>query len=308
MSAPEKFSALFDLFVSLRSSYVRPSTVSGSLIPAKKSLMSVMGDPMTRDVTHLDLLQFVQTLLKTRTRDGINSTLRNLRTFGRWCARHELLPQGNPFATVEMLPVPDNSIQFMTREEFRKIFLAEQREELRRVYFWGLLTGLRLGTLLRLDWRDLDFGRGLLPVNDQKPGRSFVLPLHPELRDMIPRMNPKKEGPLFGKYYSVSYVSHRFKEASRHAGFSDLSAHSLRRTFGSWLVNSGVNLFEVLKLMNHSSPKLTRKRYASLLPSDLGRYLERLAPANGSISVEEEDHPRAMGSLPTTGSLTVEEK
>ena len=103
MNAPENFSALFDLFISLRSSYVRPSTVSGSLIPAKKSLMGFMGDPIARDVTHLDLLQFVQSLMKprtlgertlpARTRDGINSTLRNLRTFGHWCARQTLLPQ-----------------------------------------------------------------------------------------------------------------------------------------------------------------------------------------------------------------------
>jgi hypothetical protein len=66
--------------------------------------MGFMGDPIARDVTHLDLLQFVQSLMKprtlgertlpARTRDGINSTLRNLRTFGHWCARQTLLPQG----------------------------------------------------------------------------------------------------------------------------------------------------------------------------------------------------------------------
>ncbi len=54
-NAPQNFSALFDLFVSLRSSDVRPSTVSGSLIPTKKSLMSVMGDPIAFDVTNPDL-------------------------------------------------------------------------------------------------------------------------------------------------------------------------------------------------------------------------------------------------------------
>jgi integrase len=304
MNAPENFSALFDLFVTLRSSYVRSSTISGSLIPTKKCVMLVMGDPIGRDVTNLDLLQFVQTLLKPRsrdgktlpprTRDGINSTLRNLRTFGHWCTRQALLPQGNAFAVVEMLRVPDKSIRFMSREEFRKVFLAEPREELRRVYFWGLLTGLRIGTLVRIDWSDIDTKRALIRVNDQKPGRSFVLPLHLDLLDMIPRMCPKNEGPIFGKVYSVSYISHRFKKAARQAGYPDLSAHSLRRTFGSWLVKSGVNLFEVSKLMNHSSPELTRKHYASLLPSELGRYLERLAPATGSVSVVEEGEYSAI--------------
>ncbi len=51
--------------------------------------------------------------------------------------------------------------------------------------------------------------------------------------------------------------------------------HSCRHTYASWLVESGVDLYTVQKLMRHSNFKMT-ERYAHLLPSAMRGALETL--------------------------------
>jgi integrase len=294
MSTPENFSALFDLFKSLRAGYIRPSTIRDTFIPTKNAVNRIMGDPIVRDVGPLDLLQFIQSLLKTRKPGGINVNIRVLRSFGRWAASNIPSLEKNAFAKLTTLRIADRPIRFLSKEEFRRIFQAEKRVELRRIYLWGLLTGLRAGDLTRLCFEDIDRRRGTIRVINSKSGRVATIPLHPTLNELMEGMTPGPDGSLWSRKFTVSYVSHRFKKASMDAKILDVSLHSLRRTFGSWLARNGVNIFEIQKLLMHSSPLLTAKYYAYLQPSDLGRYVEKLAPATGSVSVVEEGEYSAI--------------
>jgi integrase len=289
MIAPQNFSALFDLFISLRSSYVRKTTVRDTFIPTQKAVLRIMGDPVAKDVTSLDILLFIQTLLTKRKASGINANLRVLKSFGRWCAEQELLPDKNAWARVKMLRVQDKPIRWLTREEFRRIFNAEKSMELRRIYFWAILTGLRAGDLLRLRADDVDLRSRGLRVVSSKSGHIMMLPLHPELINLLTEMPAGRDGLLWTRKYTVSYISHRFLRAARAVKIMDVSLHTLRKSFGSWLVKGGANIFEVQKLMGHSSPVLTAKYYAHLIPSELGRYVLQLAAVTGSVPVEKAD-------------------
>jgi len=63
-------------------------------------------------------------------------------------------------------------------------------------------------------------------------------------------------------------VRRSFTTACRRAGIEDFHIHDLRHTFASWLVMNGVPLFEVSKLLRHSSIQMT-ERYAHLGPDHL---------------------------------------
>ena len=99
-----------------------------------------------------------------------------------------------------------------------------------------------------------------------KSGRSQNLPLHPQALEMLSnRKRIAMDSPLvFGNLrgvpplpYSPSYVSHRFKRVCRHLELPDgIHFHSLRKSFGSWLVCEGVNIFEVSKLLRHLTASL----------------------------------------------------
>lgn len=52
------------------------------------------------------------------------------------------------------------------------------------------------------------------------------------------------------------------------ARLADLRVHDLRHTCASWLVQAGVPLLEVSKLLGHSTIEMT-ERYAHLAPENL---------------------------------------
>jgi integrase len=55
----------------------------------------------------------------------------------------------------------------------------------------------------------------------------------------------------------------------RHVGkgdnISEVTPHTLRRTFGSYLLNKGLGLEDVSKLLGHSNIRVTQECYAELL-------------------------------------------
>lgn len=54
-------------------------------------------------------------------------------------------------------------------------------------------------------------------------------------------------------------VTKKFKDYVREAGINPkLHFHSLRHTFATWLVQSGVSIYEVQKLLGHSNISVTQ--------------------------------------------------
>ena len=66
------------------------------------------------------------------------------------------------------------------------------------------------------------------------------------------------------------------KRAYSQAGINDVRIHDLRHTFASWLVMDGVPLYDVSKLLRHSSIRMTEK-YAHLAPD----YLHKAVAGRG---------------------------
>jgi integrase/recombinase XerD len=66
-----------------------------------------------------------------------------------------------------------------------------------------------------------------------------------------------------------SYVDYKFREYRKPGGLpEDMTFHSLRHTFATWLVQKGVSIFEVEKLLGHSDIMVTQI-YSHLAASDL---------------------------------------
>ena len=69
--------------------------------------------------------------------------------------------------------------------------------------------------------------------------------------------------------YTKDYVSHRFKKEVRRLGIKNARFHDLRRTFGLNLIKNGMPIFQVSKLIGHTTVKTTEQHYAPLLIDDI---------------------------------------
>jgi integrase len=101
----------------------------------------------------------------------------------------------------------------------------------------------------------------------------------------------ERKGPIFrnlnhpGK--AVLSNDHWFKPAVKKAGISDFKWHDLRHTFASWLVQNGVPLDRVSRLLGHKSLMMTM-RYAHLAPNQLHEDVARLVPTGTAVAPEDQ--------------------
>ena len=73
--------------------------------------------------------------------------------------------------------------------------------------------------------------------------------------------------------YSKDFVSHKFKKEARRLGIPDIRFHDLRRTFGYNLIKQGRPIYEVSKLLGHSSVTTTERHYAPLLTTEIDDFV-----------------------------------
>ncbi len=73
-----------------------------------------------------------------------------------------------------------------------------------------------------------------------------------------------------------NFVSKKFKKDSETLSFNKaFHFHSLRHTIATWLVQSGANIYQVQKLLGHSSVK-TIEIYSHLVASELHSTVNRI--------------------------------
>lgn len=94
-----------------------------------------------------------------------------------------------------------------------------------------------------------------------------------------------------------NYASKKFKAYVRCTGLSEeLTFHSLRHSYASWLIQAGADIYEVKELLGHASVETTQ-RYAHLAPKTLRRAVERVfqspdVPAMKRSGQKDHEAPR----------------
>ena len=73
--------------------------------------------------------------------------------------------------------------------------------------------------------------------------------------------------------YRPTYITQTFKKNLRRLGIKNGRLHDLRRTFGYNLIKQGMPIYQLSKLLGHSSVTTTEKHYAPLLATDVGEFI-----------------------------------
>lgn len=186
----------------------------------------------------------------------------------------------NPVKLVSLLKANNKVERFLSKEESSRLFKAIRESPNPMLQYFvplALLTGLRKRELLDSKWGDINFERKVWVIPRSKSGYSRFIPLTEEtiallqeLKRQLPNLLVQEswlENPWVipnyrtGKPFQSIFVS--WDTARKKAGLHDLRIHDLRHSFASALVNKGVPIYDVQKLLGHQDVKTT-ERYAHL--------------------------------------------
>lgn len=183
----------------------------------------------------------------------------------------------NPCKGIKRFRLPEKQPVFFSEWEFDSLLSKVKDGDLRDLFLFAIQTGMRQMELVTLEWSQIDFKEKCLILSNQshitKSKRIRTIPLSIKAMQILTERERKKEGCLVFTYNHKSinpnYVSQKFKAYVREASInSNLSFHSLRHSFASWLVQKGVSIFQVSKLLGHSKVSTT-EIYTHLRSEDL---------------------------------------
>lgn len=180
----------------------------------------------------------------------------------------------SPADAVRPIKEQDIRERYLSPDEQSRLFAACSPPLLRAVKF-ALLTGARKAEILGLRWADIDRARGTATIGASRAKGKRVrrLYLNADCLKMVgkaagsPLVFPGPRGNSWGGFDRV------WMDAKRQAGLADFHFHDLRHTYASRLVQKGVDLYRVSKLLGHSSIRQT-ERYAHLSPANLATVAE----------------------------------
>lgn len=167
-------------------------------------------------------------------------------------------------------PLNNARQRFLSAEEavrLREAVAASQNPQLQHIVGLLLLTGARVRELLDARWEHVDVGRRSWLIPTSKTGKPRHVPLSSAALAIIADL-PRFKGcpwliPNPDTLKPFVSIKHSWQRAIRVADLPGLRIHDLRHSAASFMVNSGVDLFAVGKVLGHASYQSTQ-RYAHL--------------------------------------------
>ncbi len=167
----------------------------------------------------------------------------------------------NPVRGVQSKPLNNARERFLSTEEAKRLLAAaakSKNRQLASVVGLLLLTGMRVSELLSARRENVKVERRSLYIPTSKTGRSRHVPLAQAAVDIIERLS-HVEGSMFlfpspkNPAKHLTTIKHGWQTARDTADLPGLRIHDLRHSAASFMVNSGVDLFAVGKVLGHAN-------------------------------------------------------
>jgi len=179
----------------------------------------------------------------------------------------------NPISDIELPKVNNARVRYLTdAEHVRLMTTLDHVEErwLKPFVIIALETGLRLSNICDLTWDEVNMSIRMIVISAEKmKNKDYIgIPISEDayntFRDLqrIRSISSSVFHDNGEKLYPVK-VQRAFRKVLKKAGIDDFRFHDLRHTFASSLVQSGVDMYAVQKLLGHRDSRMTQ-RYSHL--------------------------------------------
>ncbi len=213
-------------------------------------------------------------------------------------------------AVGQKLTEPDER-RALSRDEVKRLLGASPEQWRTQVEFM-IHTGMRIGEVVELRWRDIEFAkRSVVKVRRQfangvvtapKSGRGVRdIPLSKSLAAALWRLQGAPDELVFtnsvgNRLDKTGFLRNTLRPIAVTAEIDwAVGCHSLRHTCASLLFADGRNVVQVQRWLGHASPDFTLKTYVHLLEDGVGEadFLIDLSPE--SVRAASTDNGRSGG-------------
>lgn len=185
---------------------------------------------------------------------------------------------GSEHNPVHGIPRPkyNNSRErFLTASEAGRLIEAAGQSynpQLKPIVQLLLYTGARKGELLNAKWANVDLERRTWYIPDSKTGKARHVPFSADAVEVIKELvkipgcpwlvpNPETRKPY-------TDIKQAWNTARKNAGLRDVRIHDLRHSAASFMINAGIDLYAVGRILGHADHQSTM-RYAHLANNTL---------------------------------------
>ena len=233
-------------------------------------------DKMLSDLTTSDMEDIYKYMLRKMSNNSAICYMRKLKTILIYAIREGYIST-NPITfkfhkdKIEKEP--------LTLEEVRRIRtvkLGSRRiENIRDLFILQCYTGLAFRDMSCFSEKDIKIdkdGKEWIVKERIKTGITALIPILPVVKEILVKYNYHLPTLTNQKYNSY------LKEIQEVCGIKKtLHSHLARHTCGTLLLNAGVDMLTVSKVLGHSSTKTTETVYAKLLPETIMRRVEEVS-------------------------------
>lgn len=265
----------FQRYEGIYRNYVKSSTIAGTKITKLNSVQ---------------IQNYYNDLSKDKSYSQISTLNKVLKVFFNWCYKDGYIIK-NPCSNLTLkgnkTDIINNKIKevkILSIKEINTIKNYIKGTDFELLFLLDLGTGLRLGELLALDWEHINLKEKELKVDKsakevyiydnfdkkhietiiQTPKTRHSIRTVPIPSSLIDTLNKKenKEGYLFldkqGNLLKGKNVSSEWTKILKKCNIPHKKFHSIRHTFGSILLQKGVDIETVAELMGHTAISITQ--------------------------------------------------
>ncbi len=268
-----------------------------------KRINPAFGNLELSQITTYKIQSFAADLQKARNANTVLKFVVLLKTVFKHARKWGFIRE-NPALDVERPRTEQKEMDFLNPEEIRNL-LNHAEEPYKTLFLTAILTGLRRGELLALQWGDIDWLASLIHVRrsvyalnkdeagemGQKKGWKFITPkskrsirriiMSPLLSEALQnhRLNdqingcPNKYDLIFANRAGEpldgqNLINREFYPALEVAGLRRVRFHDLRHSYCSLLIAQNENIKFIQNQLGHASIQTTIDRYAHIMPQD----------------------------------------
>ena len=233
-------------------------------------------DKMLSDLTTSDMEDIYKYMLRKMSNNSAICYMRKLKTILIYAIREGYISTNPITFKFHKDKVEKDPLTLEEVRRIRTVKLGSKRiENIRDLFILQCYTGLAFRDMSCFSEKDIKIdkdGKEWIVKERIKTGITALIPILPVVKEILVKYNYHLPTLTNQKYNSY------LKEIQDVCGIKKtLHSHLARHTCGTLLLNAGVDMLTVSKVLGHSSTKTTEAVYAKLLPETIMRRVEEVS-------------------------------